>query len=245
MWGHNHSNQRFCASIANKCIQRSKVVHNSSAEAGGRDSVSMSIRGGVPNYANDDDDPFDPDAPSIGVEQRNPDAPIHMVVGTAGAHFSRNPPDFTPNGANERVLYRHLYARLTATNGTVLQLEWVASNNGDVLDTTVIIQTGSSHQAPWSLVATWSLIGVGTIVVLLALFFGVRRFWLSRAGDVQQEEEERADERPLAAHGQAPLEQTPLMRGSPAPASPALSMARLDERGHAIASQGRDSRTSV
>jgi hypothetical protein len=76
----------------------------------------------------------------------NPQATVHMVVGTAGAAFTVN--YMTPYPVwNEMVMYEWGYARLTAVNATYLDWEWVQSSTGKVLDHMVITQDDPTK--PW------------------------------------------------------------------------------------------------
>jgi hypothetical protein len=66
---------------------------------------------------------------------------VHFVFGTGGAGFTQNanPPSSRPEWS-ERVFYAWGFGRVVAENATTLQVEWVCSSNGSVLDRTTIVQ---------------------------------------------------------------------------------------------------------
>jgi hypothetical protein len=70
----------------------------------------------------------------------DPQATVHMVIGTAGAGFTKNSKTPSPDW-NEMWFYRWGYARVTAINSTYLDWEWVESSSGIVYDHMVITQT--------------------------------------------------------------------------------------------------------
>jgi hypothetical protein len=76
----------------------------------------------------------------------NPQATVHMVVGTGGAQFSFNYVAPFPAWA-ESVFYRHGYARAHALNATHLQWNFVDATNGTVYDHVFITQDPSA--ASW------------------------------------------------------------------------------------------------
>ena len=79
----------------------------------------------------------------------NPQATVHLVVGTGGAAFSVN--YVTPYPAwNEMVMYKYGYARVEAVNSTYLTWEWVEGATGEVWDRASITQDGT----PWVLPVT-------------------------------------------------------------------------------------------
>lgn len=85
----------------------------------------------------------------------NPGATVHMVIGTAGASFSKNsntpPPEW-----NEMFFYKWGYARLTALNSTNLSWEWVESESGIVFDRMAISQITDFKSNPhWILHEDW------------------------------------------------------------------------------------------
>lgn len=69
----------------------------------------------------------------------NPQATVHMVIGTAGADFTNNAV-FPPPPWNELVFYEWGYARVTVSNETMLLWEWVNNTNGVVMDKMIITQ---------------------------------------------------------------------------------------------------------
>ena len=70
----------------------------------------------------------------------DPQATVHMVVGTAGAKFTVNYVTPYPSWC-ESVFYRIGYARVSAVNSTYLNWEWVDSYDGNVYDRMVITQS--------------------------------------------------------------------------------------------------------
>ena len=77
-----------------------------------------------------------------------PRATVHFVFGTGGAGFTMNAhaeadrPEWS-----ERVFYEWGFARLVAENATTLQVEWVCSANGSVLERATIVQDLAQ---PWA-----------------------------------------------------------------------------------------------
>ena len=69
----------------------------------------------------------------------NPQATVHMVVGTGGAGFTKNAYSDKPDW-NELYFYQWGYAKLTAMNASYLYWEWVDSQTGETVDRMVIIQ---------------------------------------------------------------------------------------------------------
>ena len=82
---------------------------------------------------------------------RNPGATVHMVVGTAGAGFTKNAVTPLPDW-NEMFFYKWGYARLTAHNSTNLSWEWVESESGTVFDRMAISQVTDFKANPHWLV---------------------------------------------------------------------------------------------
>lgn len=78
----------------------------------------------------------------------DPQATVHMVVGTGGAQFTVNYVEPYPDW-NEMVFYRYGYARVTAVNASYLDWEWVSSEDRVVYDKMVITQ--SDPTKPWNL----------------------------------------------------------------------------------------------
>lgn len=77
----------------------------------------------------------------------DPQATVHMVIGTAGARFTVNYVTPYPSWC-EAVFYRIGYARVSAVNSTYLNWEWVDSYDGKVYDRMVITQTNDFSE-PW------------------------------------------------------------------------------------------------
>ena len=69
----------------------------------------------------------------------NPQATVHMVVGTGGAGFTKNAYSDKPQW-NELYYYQWGYAKLTAVNASYLDWEWVDSQTGETVDRMVITQ---------------------------------------------------------------------------------------------------------
>jgi hypothetical protein len=76
----------------------------------------------------------------------DPQATVHMVVGTGGAAFTVNAVEPKPVW-NEMYMYQYGYARVTAVNASYLDWQWVLSSTGQVLDHMVITQ--SDPTKPW------------------------------------------------------------------------------------------------
>lgn len=62
-----------------------------------------------------------------------------MVIGTAGAYFTKNAID-PPPAWNELFFYRYGYAKVTAVNAERLEWEWIDSDTDEVIDKMVIIK---------------------------------------------------------------------------------------------------------
>lgn len=74
----------------------------------------------------------------------DPQATVHMVIGTAGAAFSKN--KISPSPAwNELNFYIYGYAVVTATNASYLDWRFIESASGRVVDRMAIIQGDSSE----------------------------------------------------------------------------------------------------
>jgi hypothetical protein len=109
----------------------------------------------------------------------NPQATVHLVIGTGGAQFTINA--VTPPPAwNELVFYKYGYSKLTAVNASCLDWVWIESSTGLVQDHMVLYQT--DPDAPWVLPAAadttssdndkkLSSTTVALIVVFSVLFF--------------------------------------------------------------------------
>lgn len=78
----------------------------------------------------------------------DPQATVHMVVGTGGAAFTVNAVEPKP-AWNEMYMYQYGYARVTAVNASYLDWQWVLSATGQVLDHMVITQSDPTQ--PWVL----------------------------------------------------------------------------------------------
>jgi hypothetical protein len=82
----------------------------------------------------------------------NPQATVHMVIGTAGADFTEGTLVPAPEW-NELTFYKWGYAVVQAVNATYLSWEWVEAGSGSnkVLDRMVIIQDDPAYNKPWRL----------------------------------------------------------------------------------------------
>jgi hypothetical protein len=70
----------------------------------------------------------------------DPNATVHMVIGTAGAMFTKNAVD-PPPAWNELYFYEYGYARVTAVSASRLEWEWISSETNEVMDRMVITQS--------------------------------------------------------------------------------------------------------
>jgi acid phosphatase type 7 len=70
----------------------------------------------------------------------DPQATVHLVIGTGGATFTKNALE-PPPVWNELYFYEYGYSRLVAVNASYLTWEWVLNSNGTVLDRMVITQS--------------------------------------------------------------------------------------------------------
>ena len=87
---------------------------------------------------------------------RDPQATVHMVVGTGGARFTENAILGAQAPAwNEMYMYEYGYARVTAVNATYLDWEWINAFDQSVMDHMVLTQP-SSPPASWTLPSTSS-----------------------------------------------------------------------------------------
>ena len=90
----------------------------------------------------------------------DPQATVHMVIGTAGAGFTKNAIESKPVW-NEMYFYRWGYARVSALSATELSWEWVESSSGTVFDRMSLTQVLDFDTKPhWILSDTDS--GTGT-----------------------------------------------------------------------------------
>lgn len=71
--------------------------------------------------------------------QEDPQATVHLVIGTAGADFTMTAMNPKPDW-NEDYYYRWGYSRAVAHNSTYLYWEWIESNTTTVYDRMVITQ---------------------------------------------------------------------------------------------------------
>lgn len=78
----------------------------------------------------------------------DPQATVHMVIGTGGATFTKNAVTPGPDW-NELYFYEYGYAVVTAENASYLNWKWIDSSTGEVLDRMVITQ-GDPTQ-PWDI----------------------------------------------------------------------------------------------
>jgi hypothetical protein len=84
------------------------------------------------------------DAPTA--YHNDPQATVHMVIGTAGAKFTVNYVEPYPDWC-EMVFYRYGYARVVTVNASRLEWEWVSALDGVVYDRMVIDQGDATK--PW------------------------------------------------------------------------------------------------
>jgi hypothetical protein len=78
----------------------------------------------------------------------DPQATVHLVIGTGGATFTKN--SVTPPPAwNELVFYEYGYAVITAVNATQLDYEWKLGTTGEVLDRMIITQADPVATPSW------------------------------------------------------------------------------------------------
>ena len=77
----------------------------------------------------------------------NPQATVHMVIGTAGAGFTENAVIPKPEW-NEMFFYKWGYARVTVYSHTELYWEWVEASSGNILDRMSIFQVTNFKEMP-------------------------------------------------------------------------------------------------
>lgn len=70
----------------------------------------------------------------------DPNATVHMVIGTAGAMFTKNAIDPPPEW-NELYFYEYGYARVTAVSASELRWEWINSESNEIMDRMIITQS--------------------------------------------------------------------------------------------------------
>eukprot|EP00948_MAST-09A_sp_MAST-9A-sp1_P002947 g2947.t1 len=142
-WGHHHTYQRMCAFKNGKCVERSKQMDS------GDNEVSHI-------YSN-----------------TSRSAPIHIVIGTAGASFSNfqnNTPAYVEHEAK-----RYGYGRLTPLNSTHLFWEMQDVTTGEITDRIYVVQkyVGNPSGDTTMRAVLWSIIGIismfifGTIVYII------------------------------------------------------------------------------
>lgn len=116
----------------NHAVQRMSAVYNSKVEQ----AASMTL---------------DADGNEIAWHT-NPQATVHMVIGTGGAKFTVNYIDPYPEWC-EKVFYQYGYAKVTAVNETYLFWEWIDASDNIVYDRMVITQS-TNFDEPWVLTST-------------------------------------------------------------------------------------------
>jgi hypothetical protein len=116
-WGHNHVVQRHSAIYNRTVVQRSKQVYGPYGS-------------GVATAWHSD-----------------PQATVHMVIGTAGAKFTVNYVEPYPEWC-EQVFYRFGYAVVETVNASYLSWEWIGALDNIVYDRMVITQ---NLDQPWVL----------------------------------------------------------------------------------------------
>lgn len=117
----------------------------------------------------------------------DPQATVHMVIGTGGASFTKNFVTPYPDW-NELVFYRWGYAVVQAVDSSYLSWEWIDSSNDQVIDRMVITQ--SDPTKPWNLSSDSSsssnnktniIIGVVVAgVVLILLIYSYFHFFRTK-----------------------------------------------------------------
>lgn len=139
---------------------------------------------------------------------RDPQATVHMVVGTGGAAFTVN--YVTPYPAwSEMVMYEYGYAIVSSVNESYLDWSWFSSTSGALLDHMVITQSTNWSQ-PWvlpeaasatspatsgtgssSLSGMWVAVLVCGAAALLAVLVGAAWLWRRRLclGSIGDEED--------------------------------------------------------
>jgi len=118
--GHNHRWERISAVLGNKTVLASVAQRQA-------------------------------DGSTLHVYER-PRATVHALAGTAGAGYTTNDcvSQDTPADCpawSERVVYEHGYLRLVALNATALRYDYVASGNGTVIDSMLLLQ---DIEQPWA-----------------------------------------------------------------------------------------------
>lgn len=76
----------------------------------------------------------------------DPQATVHLVIGTGGASFTKSNQTPGPDWC-ENVFYQYGYSKITAVNATHLEWQWIDSGDGLVYDRMVITQ--ADPQSMW------------------------------------------------------------------------------------------------
>ena len=147
-----------------------------------------------------------------------PNAPVSLVVGSAGAGFTRNSVFSLTKGTEtcefcEAVMYEFGYLRVAAVNGTHLRCEFVETQrgNGAVLDRFYITQRGVAEGAEGAegaedeVTSGWRFIAFGCALALFVACFAIDVFVpqdvvlpyvrldsIDEDGEEEEEEEEAA-----------------------------------------------------
>ena len=118
--GHLHWIQRQAAVYQGRTVQHSETILNSDLDLGDNSSV-------VPDY----------DGPVAFHD--NPQATVHILIGTAGQGFQIRPMDPRPEW-NEALYEKFGYAILNVVNSTCLVWETINNVDGSIIDKVVITQ---------------------------------------------------------------------------------------------------------
>ena len=70
-----------------------------------------------------------------------------MVIGTAGAFFTKNAVQNPPPEWNELFFYEYGYAKVTAISPSELKWEWIMSESDEVVDTLIITQSSRASSS--------------------------------------------------------------------------------------------------
>lgn len=84
----------------------------------------------------------------------DPQATVHMVIGTGGAKFTVNFVDPYPEWC-EKVFYRYGYAKVAAVNSSYLQWDWIDASDNQIYDRMVITQN-TIFSSAWVLTSSIS-----------------------------------------------------------------------------------------
>jgi hypothetical protein len=148
----------------NHAVQRMSAVYDSKVEQAAR--VGTDESGNSVAYHED------------------PQATVHMVIGTGGAKFTVN--YYTPYPEwCEEVFYRYGYAKVSAVNATYLNWEWIDASDNLIYDRMVITQStdfteswvlssdsssSSKDDSLDTVVLAFVIIGCVLFIVLVGLF---------------------------------------------------------------------------